>query len=76
MERSILMSDKKKDRPWDGRSRIPTQQYKDNHNEIFKKETFGVSNYHERSRKKIGRHKKNMNKSEKRSFKYYVGQGR
>ena len=32
------MSDKKKDRPWDGRSRIPTQQYKDNHNEIFKKE--------------------------------------
>ncbi len=31
------MSDKKKDRPWDGRSRIPTQQYKDNYNEIFKK---------------------------------------
>ena len=38
MERSLLMSDKKKDRPWDGRSRIPTQQYKDNYNEIFKKE--------------------------------------
>ena len=37
MERSLLMSDKKKDRPWDGRSRIPTQQYKDNYNEIFKK---------------------------------------
>ena len=32
------MSEKKKDRPWDGRSRIPTQQYKDNYNEIFKKE--------------------------------------
>ena len=32
------MSDKKKDRPWDGRSRIPTQQYKDNYNEIFKKQ--------------------------------------
>ena len=32
------MSDKKKDRPWDGRSRISTQQYKDNYNEIFKKE--------------------------------------
>ena len=32
------MSKKKKDRPWDGRSRIPTQQYKDNYNEIFKKE--------------------------------------
>ena len=31
------MSEKKKDRPWDGRSRIPTQQYKDNYNEIFKK---------------------------------------
>jgi len=43
---------------------------------MVKKATFGVSNYHERSRKKIGRHKKNMNKSEKRSFKYYVGQGR
>ena len=38
MERSLLMSDKKKDRPWDGRSRIPTQQYKDNYNEIFKKQ--------------------------------------
>ena len=32
------MSDKKKDKPWDGRSRIPTQQYKDNYNEIFKKQ--------------------------------------
>ena len=32
------MADKKKDRPWDGRSRIPTQQYKDNYNEIFDKE--------------------------------------
>ena len=38
MERSLLMSDKKKDRPWDGRSRISTQQYKDNYNEIFKKQ--------------------------------------
>ena len=37
MERSLLMSEKKKDRPWDGRSRIPTQQYKENYNEIFKK---------------------------------------
>ena len=32
------MSDKKKDRPWDGRSRISTQQYKENYNEIFKKQ--------------------------------------
>jgi len=32
------MSDKKKDRPWDGRSRISTKQYRKNYNEIFKKE--------------------------------------
>ena len=38
MERSLLMSDKKKDRPWDGRSRVSTKQYKENYNEIFKKE--------------------------------------
>ena len=44
MERSILMSDKKKDRPWDGRSRIPTRQYKDNYNEIFKKEKTIIKN--------------------------------
>ena len=37
MERSLLMANKKKPR-WDGRSRIPTQQYKDNYDEIFKKE--------------------------------------
>tara|TARA_R110002051_G_scaffold254891_1_gene313955 strand:+ start:92 stop:223 length:132 start_codon:yes stop_codon:yes gene_type:complete len=43
---------------------------------MAKKGTFGVNSYRQRSRKKIGRHKKNMNKSEKRSFKYYVGQGR
>ena len=38
MERSLLMSKDKKGKRWDGRSRIPTQQYKDNYNEIFKKE--------------------------------------
>ena len=38
------MSKKKKDRPWDGRSRIPTQQYKDNYNEIFKKEKTIIKN--------------------------------
>ena len=32
------MSDKKKDRPWDGRSRVSTKQYKENYNEIFNKE--------------------------------------
>ena len=31
------MSKDKKGRRWDGRSRISTQQYKDNYNEIFKK---------------------------------------
>ena len=40
------MSDKKKDRPWDGRSRISTQQYKDNYNEIFKKEKKNTKNNH------------------------------
>ena len=38
------MSDKKKDRPWDGRSRISTKQYKDNYNEIFKKEKTIIKN--------------------------------
>ena len=38
MERSLLMPDKKKERPWDGRSRISTDQYKENYNEIFKKQ--------------------------------------
>ena len=38
------MSNKKKDRPWDGRSRIPTQQYKDNYNEIFKKQKKIIKN--------------------------------
>ena len=32
------MSNKKKDTPWDGKSRITTRQYKDNYNEIFKKQ--------------------------------------
>ncbi len=38
MEGSLLMSKDKKGRRWDGRSRVSTQQYKDNYNEIFKKE--------------------------------------
>ena len=37
MEGSLLMSKDKKGRRWDGRSRISTQQYKDNYDEIFKK---------------------------------------
>ena len=38
MEGSLLMSKDKKGRRWDGRSRVSTQQYKDNYNEIFNKE--------------------------------------
>ena len=37
---------------------------------------YGVSNYRKRTRRKIGRHKKNMSKSERLSYKPYVGQGR
>jgi len=43
---------------------------------MAKKGMFGVNSYLARSRKKIGRHKKNMNKSEKRSYKPNMGQGR
>jgi len=43
---------------------------------MAKKGMFGVNTYRERTRKKIGRHKKNMNKSEKRGYKPNVGQGR
>ena len=42
---------------------------------MVKKAKLGVNTYVERSRKKIGRHKKNMNKSEKRNYKRYRGQG-
>ena len=37
---------------------------------------WGVNNYHKRTKRKIGRHKKNMNKAQKRNFKRYVGQGK
>ncbi len=30
---------RKKGSKWDGRSRIPTKQYKQNYNDIFKKQT-------------------------------------
>ena len=42
---------------------------------MVKNAKFGVNTYVERSRKKIGRHKKNMNKNEKRNYKRYRGQG-
>jgi hypothetical protein len=37
---------------------------------------WGVNTYRKQTKRKIGRHKKKMNKSEKRSFKPSVGQGR
>jgi hypothetical protein len=41
-----------------------------------KSKGFGVNTYEKRSKPKIGRHKKNMNKAEKRNYKSYKGQGR
>ena len=43
---------------------------------MAKKSTFGVHTYRERSKPKIGRHKKRMTKHEKRNYKPYRGQGR
>ena len=40
------------------------------------KAKFGVNTYRKRTRRSIGRHKKKMSKSEKRSWKVYRGQGR
>ena len=34
-----VMATEKKDRPWDGRSRIPTKKYKEEFNRIFGKKT-------------------------------------
>ena len=48
------MTEKKKDRSWDGRSRISTKQYKDNYNEIFKKQKTIPKN----NSKSNGSHKK------------------
>ena len=41
-----------------------------------KKPLFGVNNYVKTTKKKIGRHKKNMSKDEKKTYKKYRGQGR
>ena len=40
-----------------------------------KKGAYGDNTYRERTRKKIGRHKKRMNKHEKRGYKKNRGQG-
>ena len=42
---------------------------------MSKKGLYGVNTYRERSKKKIGRHKKRLNKGEK-PHKKYRGQGR
>ena len=41
-----------------------------------KKPLFGVNTYVKKTKPKIGRHKKNMNKQEKKSYKKYRGQGK
>ncbi len=43
---------------------------------MVKRALFGVNSYVKRTKPKIGRHKKRMNKSEKRSYKPTRGQGR
>ena len=44
---------------------------------MAKKAAFGVNNYHRKKRiRRKGRHSKSPNKSFKRSFKPYRGQGR
>ena len=43
---------------------------------MAKKSKFGVNTYVKRTKPKIGRHKKRMNKAEKRNFTKYRGQGR
>jgi len=43
---------------------------------MVKRALFGVNSYVKRTKPKIGRHKKRMNKSEKRSHKPTRGQGR
>ena len=42
---------------------------------MAKKSSFGVNTYEKKSKPKIGRHKKRMNKSEKLNYKKYRGQG-
>jgi flagellar capping protein FliD len=41
-----------------------------------KKSTFGINTYVKTTKKKIGRHKKRLSKSEKRSYKKYNRQGK
>tara|TARA_Y100001963_G_C6714054_1_gene415689 strand:+ start:812 stop:946 length:135 start_codon:yes stop_codon:yes gene_type:complete len=41
-----------------------------------KKNKFGINTFVKKTKPKIGRHKKRLNKSEKRSYKKYKRQGR
>jgi hypothetical protein len=43
---------------------------------MAKSPKWGVNTYKKTSKKKIGRHKKSLNKDEKRSYKKNKGQGR
>jgi len=43
---------------------------------MTKKAKFGVNTFIKKTRPSVGRHKKNMSKSERRSWKPYRGQGR
>ena len=43
---------------------------------MVKRAKYGVNTYVRRTKPKLGRHKKRMNKSEKRNHKPSVGQGR
>ena len=43
---------------------------------MAKKTKWGVNTYVKRTKPKIGRHKKRMNRDEKRSYKRYRGQGK
>ena len=43
---------------------------------MAKRNRFGVNTYVKRTRPKIGRHKKRMNKAEKRTHKPTIGQGK
>ena len=43
---------------------------------MAKKPKWGVNTYVKRTKPKIGRHKKRMNRDEKRSYKKYRGQGK
>ena len=60
MERDILMPKDKKDRRWDGRSRVSTPQYKKNYNDIFKKEQDELNESYKQSIKNKKERQANM----------------